>query len=48
MKSASSAIVATVFNNEEFLTYKQAEDWWQIKTKDGKVGYMHSSRIKIK
>jgi hypothetical protein len=47
MKSASSDIVTKVHDGEEFYTYVQDGNWWQIRTKDGKVGYMHVSRIRI-
>jgi len=46
-KSVSSDIVTKVYQSEEFYTYIQEGNWWQIKTKDGRVGYMHVSRIKI-
>jgi len=46
-RSASSDIVARVYEGERFYTYIQNRNWWQIKTRDGKVGYMHVSRIKI-
>ena len=47
MKSASSDIVTKVHQDEEFYTYKQDGNWWQIRTKDEKIGYMHISRIKL-
>lgn len=47
LKSASSDIVTKVYDREQFYTYVQDGNWWQIKTKDGRVGYMHVSRIKI-
>ncbi len=47
MKSASGAIVAQVTEGEQFYTYPQKGDWWQIKTRDGRLGYMYSSRIKL-
>jgi uncharacterized membrane protein YgcG len=47
MKSASSDIVTKVYQGEEFYTYVQDGNWWLIRTKDGKVGYMHVSRIRI-
>jgi hypothetical protein len=47
MKSASGAIVAQVTEGEQFYTYPQKGNWWQIKKRDGQVGYMHSSRIKL-
>jgi TIR domain len=47
MKSASSDIVTKVHKGEEFYTYVQDGNWWEIRTKDGKFGYMHVSRIRI-
>ena len=32
---------------EPFYTYTQDGNWWQVMTRDGKVGYMHVSRIKV-
>lgn len=46
-KSASSQVVARVEQGETFYTYTQDGNWWQVITGDGKVGYMHVSRIKI-
>ncbi len=46
-KSASSQVVARVNQGEQFFTYTQDGSWWQVMTRDGKVGYMHVSRIKI-
>ena len=46
-KSASSAVVARVNRGEQFFTYPQEGSWWQVMTADGKVGYMHVSRIKV-
>lgn len=46
-KSASSEVVARVNQGEQFFTYPQEGRWWQVMTSDGKVGYMHVSRIKI-
>lgn len=46
-KSASSQIVARVEQGEPFYTYTQDGNWWQVMTGDGKVGYMHVSRIKL-
>ena len=46
-KSASSAVVARVNQGEQFFTYPQEGSWWQVMTADGKVGYMHVSRIKV-
>ena len=47
MKSASSEIVTKVFEGEVFYTYTQEGNWWKIKTKDGKIGYMYKDRIHI-
>ena len=46
-RSASSQVVARVNQGEPFFTYTQDGNWWQVMTRDGKVGYMHVSRIKI-
>ena len=46
-KSASSQVVARVDQGEPFYTYTQDGNWWQVMTRDGKVGYMHVSRIKV-
>lgn len=45
--SASAQIIARVNDGERFHTYRQDGNWWQVKTADGKVGYMHISRIRI-
>ncbi|ABL64129.1 SH3 domain-containing protein [Chlorobium phaeobacteroides] len=47
MKSSSSSIVAKVTRNEQFHTYLQDGSWWQVKTADGKIGYMHTGHIRI-
>ena len=41
-------IVAKVTENQTFLTYDQDKNWWQVRTADGKTGYIHISRIKLK
>lgn len=46
-RSASSQVVARVEQGEPFYTYTQDGNWWQVMTRDGKVGYVHVSRIKI-
>lgn len=47
LRSTSGEIVARVNQGEHFYTYVQDGNWWQVKTADGKVGYMHVSRIRI-
>ena len=44
---ASGAVIARVNNGEQFHTYPQDGTWWQVRTQDGRVGYMHASRIRI-
>ena len=46
-KSAKSQIVARVVQGEQFFTYMQDGNWWQVRTAKGKVGYMHISRIRL-
>ena len=46
-KSASSPVVAKVTRHEQFFTYAQKGDWWQVRTHDGITGYMHASRIRV-
>jgi hypothetical protein len=47
MQSAASDILTKVYEGEQFYTYAQDDNWWRIKTKDGKIGYMHVSRIRL-
>jgi uncharacterized protein YgiM (DUF1202 family) len=47
LKSTASEIVARIERGEEFHTYLQDSNWWQVRTRQGKVGYVHVSRIKI-
>jgi len=46
-RSTKADIVAVVKNDEQFRTYKQDTKWWQVKTRDGVVGYVHVSRIRL-
>lgn len=46
-KNAKSQIVALVVQGEEFFTYMQNGNWWQVRTAQGKVGYIHISRIRL-
>ncbi|NET38703.1 MAG: SH3 domain-containing protein [Cyanothece sp. SIO1E1] len=40
-------IIARVFEGEVFYTAPQPDDWWPVRTKDNKLGYMHISRIEV-
>jgi serine/threonine protein kinase len=40
-------IVSKVMEGEIFSIVSQQGSWWQVRTKDGKQGYMHYSRIRI-
>ena len=46
-KSPSSVVLARVNRDEEFSTYRQEGLWWQVRTRDGTIGFMHASRIRI-
>ena len=46
-RSPSSAVLARVNRDEEFSTYRQEGQWWQVRTRDGTIGFMHASRIRI-
>lgn len=46
-KNAKSQITARVVRGEQFYTYMQDGNWWQVRTQQGKMGYMHISRIKL-
>lgn len=46
-KNAKSQIVARVMQGEQFFTYMQNGNWWQVRTAQGKVGYMHISRMRL-
>ncbi|UYY87729.1 MULTISPECIES: SH3 domain-containing protein [Alcaligenes] len=46
-KNVKSQIVARVVQGEEFFTYMQNGNWWQVRTAQGKVGYIHISRIRL-
>ena len=39
-------IVATVKDGEVFSTYVQQSNWWHVKTKDNRYGFMHVTRIR--
>lgn len=46
-KNSQSQIVTRVIRGEQFYTYIQEGNWWQVRTVDGKLGYMHISRIRL-
>ena len=46
-RSADSAVIARVNQGEVFETFQQAGQWWQVRTADGQVGFMHVSRIRV-
>jgi hypothetical protein len=45
--SPQSAILARVEEGEVFTTFRQPGLWWQVRTADGTIGYMHRSRIRL-
>jgi len=45
--SANSAIVAKVDRDEPFSTYPQDGAWWRVRTRDGSVGWMARSMIRM-
>jgi len=45
--SSNGQILDTIKAGEIFYTYIQEKNWWHIKTPRNKVGYMHSSRIRL-
>lgn len=40
-------VVAKVLGEESFYVILPQGDWWQIETSEGKIGFMHRSRIRI-
>jgi Bacterial SH3 domain len=47
-QSADSAVVAKVKAGETFdFRGNEHEEWWKVTLASGKIGYMHSSRIRI-
>jgi polyhydroxyalkanoate synthesis regulator phasin len=47
LPSIKGQILDVVREGEVFYTHYQNGNWWHIKTPRNKVGYMHSSRIKL-
>jgi hypothetical protein len=46
MPSRAGQIVATVSDGEVFSTYVQPSNWWHVRTRDNRYGFMHVTRIK--
>lgn len=44
-KSSSSEVLQKIKSGESILILDDIGDWWQVKTKEGKTGYVHKSRI---
>ncbi|EKT3967236.1 SH3 domain-containing protein [Flavobacterium psychrophilum] len=47
-KNSSSKILDKLISGEEIKILESVGDWWYIKTKADKIGYVHKSRIRIK
>ena len=45
-KSTSSKIITTVDSGLPIRVLEPTGNWWQVMTKDNKIGYIHKSRIK--
>lgn len=45
-KNTSSEILKKLNSGEEIEVLNNSGDWWLIKTKEGRTGYIHKSRIK--
>lgn len=41
------SVFARILDGEVFRTHVQPGSWWQIRTPDGRIGYMHRSRIRL-
>lgn len=46
-KGTNHAIITKIYNNEKFTVIPSDENWWQVRTKDGKSGYMYYDRVKL-
>lgn len=46
-RSPSGAVLARVGAGEEFETYRQDGAWWEVRVRNGTVGFMHASRIRV-
>ncbi len=47
MPKVEGQIVTVVKEGDVFHTYHQDRNWWQVRTKDGKIGYVHTTRIQL-
>lgn len=47
-KNSSSKIIDKLISGEEIKIIESLDDWWYIKTKTGKTGYVHKSRVRVK
>ncbi len=47
MPSREGQIVAKVPDKEVFFTYEQRSNWWQVRTRDNRYGFMHITRIQV-
>jgi Bacterial SH3 domain len=45
--SVTSDVIARVYEGEVFYTFRQGSNWWQVRTRERVVGYMHVSRIHL-
>lgn len=45
-KNSSSEVLQKIKSGENIEVLDNSGDWWQVKTKEGKTGYVHKSRIK--
>jgi uncharacterized protein YgiM (DUF1202 family) len=45
-KKSSSEVLQKIKSGEHIEILDNSGDWWQVKTKEGKMGYVHKSRIK--
>lgn len=45
-KNSSSEVLQKIKSGENIEVIDNIGDWWQVKTKEGKTGYVHKSRVK--
>lgn len=45
-KHTQSEVLQKIKSGESVAVLNNSGDWWQVKTKEGKTGYVHKSRIK--